>query len=61
MPTCLIALGSNLGDRRAMLEQQRNLEHCELGAALLLLAQEINLGVHHHWVHDAFELPQLLR
>ena len=43
------------------LEQQRDLEHGELGALLLLLAQEIDLGLHHHRMHDGFELFQPAR
>ena len=50
-----IDAGSGIG-----LEQERDLEHGELGALPLLLAQEIELGLHHHRMHDGFELFQLL-
>ena len=40
----------------AGLEQQRDLQHRELRARILLLDQEIDLGRNHHRMHDGFEL-----
>ncbi len=48
-------VGTALG---AGLEQKRDLQHRELGSLLFLCAQEIDLGLDHHGMHDGLQLLQ---